>query len=135
MFAHVQVRGSIPLFWSQKAKKSTKVCFKDNWQKNRLAMNKHWDEILDKYHYVYVLNLLSQQEKPDEARLGSVMNDLINERRDNRLNIYNFDFHARLKGDNYGDIEEIMGMLEPELMNGDKQRFFIQSREKNTTYL
>mmetsp|Transcript_16143 Transcript_16143/g.20513 ORF Transcript_16143/g.20513 Transcript_16143/m.20513 type:complete len:122 (-) Transcript_16143:308-673(-) len=31
LFAHVQIRGSVPLFWSQKAKKSTKVCFKDNW--------------------------------------------------------------------------------------------------------
>ena len=30
MFSHVQIRGSVPLFWSQKAKKGTKVSIKDN---------------------------------------------------------------------------------------------------------
>ena len=104
------------------------MIYKDNWPKNRLAMNKHLDDILSRYNFVYILNLLSQQDKPDEARLGNALNDLLNERRDNRLNIYNFDFHSRLGGNNFGDIDEVLGMLEPELMNPDKQRFFIHSR-------
>ena len=51
------------------------------------------DDILSTYKFVFLLNLLSQRDKPDEARLHDALNDLLNERGDNRLNIYNFDFH------------------------------------------
>jgi len=34
IFSHVQLRGSIPLFWSQKAKSSSKINFKDNRRQN-----------------------------------------------------------------------------------------------------
>ena len=42
VFSHVQIRGSVPLFWSQKAKKSTKVNFKGNIL-NKFAFDKHFD--------------------------------------------------------------------------------------------
>ena len=100
-----------------------------------MAMNKHMDDILSTYKFVFLLNLLSQRDKPDEARLHDALNDLLNERGDNRLNIYNFDFHQRLGGNNFGDIDEFLGMLEPELMNPDRQRFFIHSRDSNKTYM
>ena len=42
-----------------------------------LAFNKHFDELIKRYGRVYVLNLLSQVDKQDEARLGNAMFDLL----------------------------------------------------------
>ena len=43
--------------------------------------------------------------------------DLVEERNDSRLQIYNFDFHERCAGDNFDSIEELLNTIGKELMN------------------
>jgi len=133
VFSHVQVRGSVPLFWSQKAKKSTKVSFKDNRAKNKMAFNKHFDELIGRYGRVFVLNLLSQADKPDEARLGNAMFDLLQERQDEKLQSHSYDFHAKVTGGNFEDILRLMSELQGEIMSA-RYRFFIHGSVNNRTY-
>ena len=75
LFSHLQIRGSVPLFWSQKPKKTTKVKFKDSRQ-NYAVLNKHFDSLVRRYGKIQVLNLLKQND-PEEAKLTESMSNLI----------------------------------------------------------
>ena len=118
LFSHLQIRGSVPLFWTQKAKKQSKVAFKDSIQKNKLAFDAHFDQLLKSYNRVYVLNLLSGQDKLDEVKLAKVMLNLLEERNDPNIGFYSFDFHERLQGgSNYDMISGLMNVLRPVIMD------------------
>ena len=69
-----------------------------------MALNKHADDLVERYGNIYILDLLSQVDKQEEARLGSTFDDLLSERNDARLQIYHFDFHDRTRGDNFDSI-------------------------------
>ena len=133
VFSHLQIRGSVPLFWTQKAKKQSKVSFKDSKSKNKLAFDTHFDELLRKYSRVYVLNLLSGQDKQDEVKISQAMLNLLEERNDPNIGFYSFDFHDRIQGGNYAEIGGLMNVLRPVIMDKN-QRFFIHVRDKGNTY-
>ena len=99
IFSHMQIRGSVPLFWTQKAKKQSKVTIKSTSQ-NKLAFTRHFDELLRKYSRVLVLNLLSQS-KQDEEKLSEQMNNLLEMRNDRNVSSYSYDFHRELSNDNF----------------------------------
>ena len=92
----------------------------------------HFDELSRKYNRVYVLNLLSQS-KLDEDKLSQVLINTIDGRDDRNIQLYNYDFHRELAGDNFGLISGLMNILRPHLIS-ENYRMFIRSRDSNKTY-
>ena len=66
MFSHVQVRGSLPLFWAQKVKGERVKIGNDAAN----AFDEHFQDLFSLYSIVTMLNLLSQTAKPQEDWLS-----------------------------------------------------------------
>jgi len=90
-FAHVQIRGSVPLFWAQKAKKQ-KVTLKQNQRLTEIAFNTHMHSIIDQYTRIVFLNLLAH-DKPHEKMLSDRITVLFQNAKFDKAKLKNYDFH------------------------------------------
>ena len=59
VFSHVQIRGSIPIFWTQKPKKQKVVISNVSDKILEAAFDRHMRDMLAQYNLVVFLNLLS----------------------------------------------------------------------------
>ena len=76
VFSHVQIRGSIPIFWTQKPKKQKVVISNVSDKILEAAFDRHMRDIIAQYNLVVFLNLLSK-EKQQEVLLTNRTNKLI----------------------------------------------------------
>jgi hypothetical protein len=99
-FSFVQVRGSVPVFWTQSASTSV-VDITRNYEFTRRAFRQHVDFVTERYQLVphietlsgriVLVNLLSKS-KPGETLLSTALeNQLLNEERS--CTLVDFDFH------------------------------------------
>ncbi|KAL9014523.1 MAG: hypothetical protein Q9173_000824 [Seirophora scorigena] len=110
-FSHVQVRGSVPIFWEQMTgllPNQQKIQITRSPEATQSAFNKHFDHLELAYGAVHILNLMSAA-KPGEVELtaryqqhvrGSPLNQTAGSVgvAVNRLLATQFDFHAETKG-------------------------------------
>ncbi|KAL8655843.1 MAG: hypothetical protein Q9210_000645 [Variospora velana] len=110
-FSHVQVRGSVPIFWEQTTgllPNQQKIQITRSPEATQSAFNKHFDHLELAYGAVHILNLMSAA-KSGEVELTMryqqhVQHSLLNQTAgsvgvaENRLMTSQFDFHAETKG-------------------------------------
>ena len=98
--SHIQIRGSVPLFWSQKSK-NNKVKIKDH-KKTEPAFDKHFQDILQEYSQIFFLNLLAGEGH--ELKLSNLVQYQINKRtKQDKVRYMSYDFHKWTANGNFDD--------------------------------
>ena len=64
VYSHVQVRGSLPLFWSQKLRSQKIKVYSLNQTLTDTAFEAHMRDLSSQYNSIVMLNLLSARGKP-----------------------------------------------------------------------
>lgn len=121
----VQVRGSIPLLWSQipelKYKPPTKVAPP---AASAAAFSKHARDLLERYGDVLALNLANAHGS--EGFLGEAYASLASDERSKNpksLRLVQFDFHAVCGATRYGRLEELWPSLKPDVRDSHSLYF------------
>ena len=96
---------------------------------NILAFRNHFDSLLRTYNRVYVLNLLSQS-KMEEQKLSTTLIDQLDQRNDQNISYYCYDFHRELAGDNFDQISGLMNIISRPMLS-DKYHMFIHRPESD----
>jgi len=121
----VQVRGSIPLLWSQfpNLKYKPSVTFYGNEKDNSKYCETHFNQLLDKYGKVTIINLIDR--KGSELKLGEAYENRVKNIKDTRY-IW-FDFHKECKGMRYDKLSILMDQIKQDL---ETYGFFYMSKGK-----
>lgn len=109
----VQMRGSIPLIWTQEPslKLNPQIRPKNDFDINSSVFKIHIDELLNNYNSVCCINLVDQ--KKDQKIIGEYYSNLIQNYKEKNKNISNkvdfawFDFHAECKKLKYQNIKKL----------------------------
>jgi len=109
----VQMRGSIPLLWTQEptVKLNPKIKVNQNFTENYNAFSIHINELFGKYDYVHCINLIDK--KKDQKIIGTEYDKLIMEykskelRNGGNLEFSWFDFHSECKKMQYNNIKKL----------------------------
>jgi hypothetical protein len=92
IMAYIQVRGSIPLKWTQDPtlQLNPLIVPHNNQTVNLDTFKKHANELLDSYNKVVVVNLIDK--KKDQGRIGECLKEVISEFKTNNPSklLYNF---------------------------------------------
>jgi hypothetical protein len=100
----VQVRGSIPLFWEQTGVQvSHKVKISRGLESTIHATKRHFEDLIETYSNVQIVNLLSQLSASPEYELSMAYKQAVNQLSELRdvIRYYGFDFHSIVKRDQY----------------------------------
>ncbi|KAL8575893.1 hypothetical protein ACOMHN_027291 [Nucella lapillus] len=120
----VQTRGSIPLFWSQRANLKRLPNPSLHATNHMSAFQKHFDDQIYNYGYQIVVNLVNHKgpEHPMEKMLAQTVANAQNE----NIKYESFDFHKECKGMRFDKVSILIGRLE-----NDRKRFgyFHQQRD------
>ncbi|KAF2072284.1 hypothetical protein CYY_006391 [Polysphondylium violaceum] len=121
----VQIRGSIPLLWSQfpNLKYKPSVTFYGKDSDNSKYCETHFNQLLDKYGKVTIINLIDR--KGSELKLGEAYENIVKNIKDTRY-IW-FDFHSICKGMRYDKLSLLMDQLKQDL---ESYGFFYMSQGK-----
>ena len=109
----VQIRGSIPLIWTQEPCLilNPQIRPKDDFDANASVFKMHMEEVLGIYNSVCCINLVDQ--KKDQKIIGDYYSNLIqdykekNKDKSNRVDYAWFDFHAECKKLKYENIKKL----------------------------
>ncbi|KAN0039756.1 hypothetical protein ACTA71_006992 [Dictyostelium dimigraforme] len=109
----VQVRGSIPLLWSQfpTLKYKPAVTFYGNEKENSNALEQHFNQLHKTYGPTTVVNLIDR--KGAELKLGEAYEERVKSMKD--VHYVWFDFHSICKGMRYDKLSILMDQLEDDL--------------------
>jgi hypothetical protein len=100
----LQLRGSIPLFWEQTGVQvSHKVNISRGLETTIHATRRHFEDLIDSYSSIQIVNLLSQVPTSPEYELSVAYKTAVNQLAEmhNALKFYGFDFHSIVKRDQY----------------------------------
>ena len=111
--SYVQMRGSIPLLWTQEptVKLNPKIRVSNNFPENYNAFCSHINELIDRYDSVHCINLIDK--KKDQLIIGKEYEKLVLEykskeqRLGKNLDFSWFDFHSECKKMQYGNIKKL----------------------------
>ena len=70
------------------------------------ALRKHFQEMIDRYNFVHVVNLLSQKDASGEYQLGDMFRQAISKisSETDKIVFTPFDYHAIIKRDSYNRV-------------------------------
>jgi synaptojanin len=100
----IQVRGSIPLFWEQTGVQvSHKVKISRGLESTIHATKKHFEDLIESYSAVQIVNLLSELPTSPEYELNMAYKAAINQlpQVHSSVRYHGFDFHSIVKRDQY----------------------------------
>ena len=111
--SYVQIRGSIPLMWSQEPSLNLnpQIRPRNDFDVNSAVFKLHIDEIINTYNSVCCINLVDQ--KKDQKVIGDYYSSLIqnykekNKDKSNKIDFAWFDFHAECKKLKYENIKKL----------------------------
>jgi len=133
LFSLIQIRGSVPVIWSQKANLKYKpgILIQQN---SEIAFKAHLDYVLNKYKETYLVNLIDQkgsEKKLAEAYASHVKNYQMQYNKQKQINYIEFDFHHECRNMNYGAVDEklIVPKLNPFLQSF---QFFCMDYDTNS---
>ncbi|KAI1794623.1 SacI homology domain-containing protein [Ganoderma leucocontextum] len=113
VFSHVQVRGSIPLFWIQQGmalKPAPQLDPERTHDQNLRTIHQHLDNIVTAYGPLTIINLAEQHGK--EAQVTNAYGDYVKELDTEDTKYYAYDFHAETKGMKYENISKLVETVE-----------------------
>lgn len=122
VFSHIQIRGSIPVYWSQPSYglKPPPQLSKDRTPEQNLdAMKRHFGRLINMYGPLTIVNLAEQRGK--EAPVANAYRDRVSELDWKDVLYKEYDFHAETKGMKYENISKLVSQLQ---RNFDSQGFF-----------
>ena len=109
----VQIRGSIPLIWTQEPslQLNPQIRPKNDFDANSKVFKIHLEELLDTYNAVCCINLVDQ--KKDQKIIGDYYSNLVQNYKEKNKDVSNkidfawFDFHAECKKLKYENIKKL----------------------------
>ncbi|KZT09631.1 uncharacterized protein LAESUDRAFT_722598 [Laetiporus sulphureus 93-53] len=113
IFSHVQIRGSIPLYWKQEGyslKPTPQLAPDRTHEQNLDVIRRHFKKILPRYGPHTIVNLAEQQGK--EAQVTNAYKEYVEELHDKNIQYYAYDFHVETKGMKYENIAKLIHMVE-----------------------
>ncbi|KAJ6497000.1 SacI homology domain-containing protein [Mycena vitilis] len=113
VFAYVQLRGSIPLFWTQTGYglKPPPLLATDRTHEQHLeALKRHFQRTVPKYGPHTIINLAEQQGK--EAAITQGYREYMTELADKDAVYHEYDFHTETKGMKYENISKLLDVME-----------------------
>lgn len=128
IFSHIQIRGSIPLFWTQSGyslKPPPVLSPERDHQQNLATMRRHFSKTIPKYGMHTVINLAEKQGK--EASLTKAYREYVHELGSKDIRYMEYDFHAETRGMKYEKVASFIKSLERIF---DSQGFFWVSGER-----
>ncbi|CAG8534004.1 11306_t:CDS:10, partial [Scutellospora calospora] len=106
----LQVRGSIPLFWSQSPYSlKPKPILERSAKENTAAFSKHFDMLLNTYGYTNCINLVESSGR--EAIVGAAYRETIHNSGNKNIEYVEFDFHKECRGMKYENISKLVSTL------------------------
>ncbi|KRX03656.1 hypothetical protein PPERSA_04208 [Pseudocohnilembus persalinus] len=112
--SYVQIRGSIPLVWSQKGYTKSELFYEQNQNIQKNTFNLHFGQLIKDYQKVLCLNLLQMQNESEYFLTKEYENHIKNNKDLKQyLNYQYFDFHDQCKGNNYKSIDKLLYTLQP----------------------
>ena len=113
LVSFVQIRGSIPLMWTQEPSLNLnpQIRPRNDFDVNSAVFKMHIDEVLGTYNSVCCINLVDQ--KKDQKIIGDYYSKLIqsykekNKDKSNNIDFAWFDFHAECKKLKYENIKKL----------------------------
>ncbi|KAH9843189.1 SacI homology domain-containing protein [Rhodofomes roseus] len=113
VFSHVQIRGSIPLYWKQEGyslKPAPQLAPDRTHDQNLDAIRRHFKKTLPVYGPHTIVNLAEQHGK--EAQVTDAYRDYVKELDDKQIQYHAYDFHTETKGMKYENISKLITQLE-----------------------
>jgi uncharacterized short protein YbdD (DUF466 family) len=109
----IQIRGSIPLIWTQEPslKLNPKIKINPNFEENYKVFSIHINNLIDRYDSVHCINLIDK--KKDQLMIGTEYEKLINEfkkkepKNQKNIDFSWFDFHHECKKMQYNNIKKL----------------------------
>jgi len=93
-FSYVQVRGSVPLYWSQTGMMAS-IQLTRTQEMSHAAFTKHFDDLVKHYKSVLIFDLLSDTKAGENILVQAYRNNALiySKREDSKLMYCHFDFH------------------------------------------
>ncbi|KZT33580.1 hypothetical protein SISSUDRAFT_1054071 [Sistotremastrum suecicum HHB10207 ss-3] len=113
IFTFIQIRGSIPLFWSQLGNtiKPIPQLSTDRTQEQQVeTLSRHFDKSVGHYGTNTIVNLAGQKGK--EAPLSKAYKETVADMNSPDVCYYDYDFHEELKGMRYEKIASLIETLD-----------------------
>ncbi|KAH9952101.1 SacI homology domain-containing protein, partial [Amylocystis lapponica] len=113
IFGHVQIRGSIPLYWNQQGyglKPAPQLSPDRTHAQNLDALRRHFEHIVPNYGPPTIVNLAEQHGR--EANVTNAYRDYVKESDSKDVQYQAYDFHSETKGMKYENIAKLIGVLE-----------------------
>ena len=120
--SYVQIRGSIPLIWTQtptlKYCPTLKIC-EDN-HKNKTAAEKHFKNSIDKYGDQVIINLIDK--KGSQQIIGDAFTKIVKNLKNDKLFYEWFDFHGECKKMKWKNLSKLIAKIADQV---DKHDYFM----------
>ncbi|KAI0664663.1 SacI homology domain-containing protein [Cubamyces menziesii] len=113
VFSHIQIRGSIPLFWNQQAmalKPAPQLNPERTHDQNLHAIQQHLNKTTAVYGPLTIVNLAEQHGK--EGQVTNAYGQYVKELDPKDVKYVAYDFHAETKGMKYENISKLIEELE-----------------------
>ena len=116
LLSHVQIRGSVPVFWEQKGLRED-VKLTRTPELNKKAFRIHFKDIIDTYGPVNCINLLRMKTGHRELRITTeYLRQVYESDLKNDIKVLNFDFHHYCGGDKYQALKVMVQKIDAELL-------------------
>ncbi|BHF57749.1 Synaptojanin-1 [Sparganum proliferum] len=114
--SHVQLRGTVPLFWEQPGIQmgSHKIKLSRLPNTSLQAFQRHFSDILSRYGETVIVNLMGSKE--GEAHLSAAYKEHL-EMSDyaNSIAYHHFDYHANVSSQNFENLQCFLAKMSPKL--------------------
>ncbi|KAI9446507.1 SacI homology domain-containing protein [Lactarius indigo] len=113
IFSYVQIRGSIPLFWTQSGaglKPAPQLSPGATRQQNLKALSRHFKRTLPTYGPHTIVNLAEKHGR--EGIITNAYGEYVEEAQLSAVKYCEYDFHAETKGMKYENISKLITQLE-----------------------
>jgi len=128
--SHLQIRGSVPLFWQQRGiSAATKIT--RSYDLTNPAFLKHFEDVYNNWGRVVCVNLMAKHKK-EEQMITEAYEAHIKGNNLPHVRYEYFDFHAACKGQRYDKINPLLTKLQPMIENF---RFYAEDTVKKTIQL
>jgi len=124
----VETRGSIPVFWQQKAnlQYKPKLLISGSENDSLSACRRHFDEQTKLYGSHVVVNLIDH--KGSELKLGEAYDSIVKKLNNPLIRYVAFDFHRECRNMRYDKVSILLGQVNKDL---DKNGYFFAHKDGN----
>ena len=116
--SHVQIRGSVPVFWAQKGMLED-VCLTRNPEMTKKAFGLHFREIIDTYGPVSCINLLRFKTPREVLITTEYVRHVYECEMKKDIKFLNFDFHHYCGGDKYQALKVLVQKVNDDILAHD----------------